>query len=413
MRDHLVELAAEGLQVDSVVTDPPYHLTDAGRGAHAASASPSTPHGRARVGERGFMGTNWDGGDIAFRPETWALVAGVMKPGAFLLAFGGTRTHHRVMCAIEDAGFELRDVIGWLYGSGFPKSKNLRDRGMGTGLKPAWEPIIVARKRFPGSMSDNVALHGTGALHIDACRISTYDDLRVGNAGTFDAMHAHEKRERKGEASAERRYADRGATNIAAKPGPRGGDVKGRWPANIIHDGSDEVLATFPDEAGAAAPVHRRNADKFRGTYGAFAGDVDEQGSTFQGDSGSAARFFYCAKASRADRNEGLSGFVESPLLWSSGAQSPGTFQSANTNRASENSHPTVKPTTLMRYLCKLVTPPRGLILDCFMGSGSTGKAAALEGFDFIGIEGEQRHVDCAAARIRHAEGPLFSELTA
>ena len=186
-------------------------------------------------------------------------------------------------------------------------------------------------------------------------------------------------------------------------PGPRGGSESGRWPANLIHDGSDEVVALFPRAAGAAAPVTVRNGDKFRTAYGAFKGDRDELGSTFQGDSGSAARFFYCAKADRADRNDGCQNMERKPLNWSSGTQNPGSFQAEGTDRTSPNHHPTVKPTDLMRYLCRLVTPKGGLILDPFMGSGSTGRGAVLEGFKFIGIEQTAEYVEIARARIDSA----------
>ena len=186
----------------------------------------------------------------------------------------------------------------------------------------------------------------------------------------------------------------------------------GRWPANILHDGSEEVVALFPSEAGAQAPVTVRNGDKFRGTYGAFKGNRDEGGSTFKGDTGSAARFFYCAKADRADRNAGLDGMPEKPLLWSSGEQNPGAFQSPNTKRAAQNNHPTVKPTDLMRWLCRLVTPPGGIVLDPFMGSGSTLKAAELEGFSAIGIELEAEYIEIARRRIA-SDAPLFAEVSA
>ncbi|HVZ31848.1 MAG TPA: site-specific DNA-methyltransferase, partial [Polyangiaceae bacterium] len=178
------------------------------------------------------------------------------------------------------------------------------------------------------------------------------------------------------------------------------------------HDGSDEVVAAFPAEAGAEAgaeaPVHRRGSDKFRSTYGAFKGNVDEQGTTFHGDRGSAARFFWCPKATRKDRNEGLEGMERKPLNWSSGEQSPGTFQAAGTERNVENHHPTVKPTELMRYLIRLVTPKGGLVLDPFCGSGSTGKAAALDGYRFVGIEMDPQYSELARGRVRFASGELL-----
>lgn len=360
----------EADSIDAIVCDPPYGLK--------------------------FMGKGWDHGVPGV--EYWIKALRVAKPGANLLAFGGTRMFHRLMAAIEDAGWEIRDTIMWVYGSGFPKSKNLDGDwdGWGTALKPAWEPIVVARKPLIGTVAANVAAHGTGAINIDACRValSSEDDARE-----FEFNH---------------NGCNRSTVPEGGKLGMhdggwkvRKGDVlvpEGRWPANLIHDGSDEVVALFPNEAGAAAPVTVRNGDKFRNSFGAFGGDIDEAGSTFRGDSGSAARFFYCGKASRADRNEGLEGRDKKALNWSSGTQNPGSFQAEGTDRTSENHHPTVKPTELMRYLCRLVTPPKGLILDPFAGSGSTGKGAVLEGFRFIGIELEADYVDIARARIDAAE---------
>jgi site-specific DNA-methyltransferase (adenine-specific) len=323
--------------VDSVVTDPPYEI--------------------------GFMGKSWDKAGAAFDVETWRQALHALKPGGYLLAFGGTRTYHRLVCAIEDAGFEIRDQIGWVFGSGFPKGTDKAKipeawQGWNTALKPAWEPILLARKPMIGTLADNLTAYGVGALNIDGCRIQTGDYLDGGKAPplAFSGQNARPFHE----ASRDRRYTGSGGTNFAAKPGPRGGDARGRWPANLIHDGSEEVVALFPREAGAAAPVHRRNGDKFRNTFGEFAGNIDEQGSTFHADTGSAARFFYCAKASREDRDAGMDGVDKKPLNWSSGTQSPGTFQSPNTDRSARNNHPTVKPTELMRYLCRLVTPRGG-----------------------------------------------------
>lgn len=369
--------------VDAIVTDPPYHLTTGKKGGTGpASVNLESPYGRARIGT-GFMGMKWDGGDVAMRPETWAECLRVLKPGGYLLAFGGTRTYHRLACAIEDAGFEIRDQIGWAFGSGFPKSHN--GNWGGTALKPAWEPICMARKPLIGTVEANWREHGTGALNIDGCRIPV-DDATYARNASGDRGHADNRE----------RAMDFGMTAGKAS-------AIGRWPANLIHDGSDEVLAAFPREAGAAAPVHKRNGDKFRTAYGAFKGNVDEAGSTFHADTGSAARFFYAAKASREDRNEGCENMPKKPLNWSSGEQSPGTFQSEGTDRSAHNAHPTVKPADLMRYLCRLVTPPGGTVLDPFMGSGSTGKAAVLEGFSFIGIELSPEYATIAEARIDHA----------
>ena len=297
------------------------------------------------------MGKSWDG-DVP-SVEIWAECLRVLKPGGHLLAFAGTRTQHRMAVRIEDAGFEIRDMIAWVYGSGFPKSHN--GEWGGTALKPALEPITMARKPLAGTVEANWREHGTGALNIDGCRVEP----------------TGESRERVGEASQERRYTEAGGTNFAATPGVRGGDPAGRWPANLIHDGSPEVVALFPGEG-----------DK------------------------SAARFMYCAKASKKDRDEGLDHLPETEAADFDHRPS-GDFAS-RMNRVrppvlKRNTHPTVKPTDLMRYLCRLVTPPGGVVLDPFMGSGSTGKAAILEGFRFIGIEREAEYVEIARARIEGA----------
>jgi site-specific DNA-methyltransferase (adenine-specific) len=264
-----------------------------------------------------------------------------------------------MVCAIEDAGFEIRDQIGWVYGSGFPKSINLGE-GRGSALKPAWEPICVARKPFKGTLTACVAEHGTGGLNIDACRVEGESTKRVNTA----EMGYH-------------------GGNLPAEY--RTGSDSGRWPANLIHDGSDEVLAVFPQAPGQLADVSSSETRKNQNVYGEMRrgrGDEPSADSDNNGavgfkmkpgarrlDSGSAARFFYCAKASRSDRGN-------------------------------DNTHPTVKPTSLMRYLCRLVTPAGGMVLDPFVGSGSTGKAAVLEGFQFIGIERDPDYVALARARI-------------
>ena len=353
--------------VDSVVCDPPYGLSKEPDMAEVLRHWLAGDDYQHKGG--GFMGKTWD--SFVPGPAIWRECLRVLKPGGHLLAFFGTRTQDIGTLAIRLAGFEIRDSIAWVYGSGFPKSHNLEGdwEGWGTALKPALEPITVARKPLAKgkTIAANVLAHGTGALNIDGCRVAP----------------TGESRERLGEASQERRYTESGSTNFAAMPGVRGGCPDGRWPANLIHDGSDEVVALFPAEAGAAAPVHRRNGDKFRNSYGTFGGDIDEAGSTFQGDSGSAARFFYCAKASRKDRNEGLTD--PGPQL-----QHGTTLRKVENTTTTGNHHPTVKPTDLMAYLCRLVTPPGGVVLDPFMGSGSTGKAAVREGFRFIGCERDE-----------------------
>lgn len=343
--------------IDAIVTDPPYELN--------------------------FMGKAWDRSGAAFNAEIWQQCLRVLKPGGYLLAFGGSRTYHRMACAVEDAGFEIRDQIMWVYGSGFPKSRNLDGDwdGWGSALKPAHEPIVVARKPFPGTLDQNVSLYGTGALNINGCRVPHSETLRVDNGIISCRGDPPAPRGREGEASANRRYTNSGASNFSALPGPRGGNPAGRWPANLIHDGSDEVISLFPPNVGVRP--HTR------------CGQV--------GDTKSAARFFYCAKTSRADRNEGCETLSMSPLYWSSGSANPGSFQSAGTDKTAQNNHPTVKPTALMRYLCRLVTPPGGWVLDPLMGSGSTGKACMLENFRFTGIDSDEEAVRIATARIRFA----------
>lgn len=358
--------------IDSVVCDPPYALVSVlqrfGKSPRSeATENTANPYGRTG---RGFMGQRWDTGETAFDPAFWAEVKRVLKPGGHLIAFSGTRTYHRLACAIEDAGFEMRDMIAWLYGSGFPKSHNVgkkteraEDMGWGTALKPAIEPIVLARKPLAGTVAANVLAHGTGALNIDASRI--------GKGGGGD---------RDGEASAARRYVSDGSTNFAAKPGPRGGDAKGRWPANVITDGSEEVVAAFPDTASGTGAVKKASADGYQGN--ALGKESRPAGTQIisHGDAGSAARFFYSSKADAADR--------------------------------CGSKHPTVKPIDLMAYLCRLVTPPGGTVLDPFAGSGSTGMACLREGFDCVLIEREAQYVEDIHRRLKHVEGadtPLFS----
>jgi site-specific DNA-methyltransferase (adenine-specific) len=423
--------------VDSVVCDPPYHLTSIVKrfgGENAAPAKIGKTGAYARA-SAGFMGKQWDGGDIAFRVETWAEVFRVLTPGGHLIAFGGTRTYHRMVCAIEDAGFEIRDQIGWAYGSGFPKSHDVsksidragglspheqsvllrlrreaaglsreqvaemvgctpasvRDweegrarakgrsfewiipsdeyrgrladalgysaderimvgvavdrrgdgtiysighsgelrnggateaakqwQGWGTALKPAWEPIVLARKPLVGTVAENVLEHGTGALNIDGCRVES------------DGSHKRPFQP-----------TNNDRTVYGAQTGFQPTNSDGRWPANLCHDGSEEVLAAFP---------------------------------------GSAARFFYCAKANAKDRLG--------------------------------SRHPTVKPLALMQWLVRLVTPPDGVVLDPFAGSGTTGEAAWREGMCAILIELEAEYLADIERRLSVAdkdERPVIS----
>jgi DNA modification methylase len=366
-------MQAEPCSVDSIVTDPPYEL--------------------------GFMGKGWDRSGVAFDPSTWTAALRVLKPGGHLVAFGGTRTYHRMVCAIEDAGFEIRDQLAWIYGSGFPKSHN--GEWGGTALKPAWEPIVLARKPLIGTVEANWQKYGTGALNIAECRIGTGDDKATGGTGGIPCRHS-EHESRTGEASANRRYDTVGGTDFAMTPGPRGGDPLGRWPANIIHDGSDEVLAAFPDAPGQQGDLSGHSRDRL--SLGIFGDMKAARDALARGDDGSAARFFYCAKASGEDRNEGCSGLPErTGGMVSNTSGQHITRRDGGAPGPRANHHPTVKPTDLMRWLTRLVTPKGGLVLDPFMGSGSTGKAAMLEGFRFIGMDLSDEYIEIARARIDFA----------
>lgn len=358
----------DGEPFDSCVTDPPYHLTSIVKrfgGANAARAKDRD--GLYKRASRGFMGKTWDGGDVAQRPETWRAVYDALKPGAHLIAFAGTRTFHRMTVAIEDAGFEIRDMLCWHYGSGFPKSHNQKDdfEGWGTALKPALEAICLARKPLgEKTVAANLARYGTGALNIKDCRIGGGEALREG-AGKLWSHY------REGEASSDRRYDDRGGTNFAMKPGPRGGDPLGRWPANVMHDGSDEVVGMFPESNGQQGDLNGHSRDRVSlGIYGDMGAARD---FVSRNDEGSAARFFYSAKAGPLDRL--------------------GT------------AHATVKPVDLMRWLVRLVTPTGGRVLDPFAGSGTTGIACMAEGFDCQMIELEAEHVTDIQRKLNYLRG--------
>jgi DNA modification methylase len=477
-RERLKELA--DCSVDSVVTDPPYEL--------------------------GFMGKSWDSTGVAYDVTVWQECLRVLKPGGHLLAFGGSRTYHRLAVAIEDAGFQIRDQIMWVYGSGFPKSLNISkaidkmdakdeqqarryrftawvrstgvtskqideatntnmgghytteasqpavmtrehleacrqllgdiprwveiecdirsvesknfasrevvgikknamagwsmdgttrfaDRsittpstdeaeqwdGWGTALKPAHEPIVMARKPLDGTVANNVLVHGVGGINIDGCR--------VGRADGDDS-------------SAGNRTATFGTQDTLSGGDGSGGwsqNDAGRFPANFIHDGSDEVLELFPySKTGSKKPHKNISQAEYRQLH-------SKEYTAFSiGDSGSAARFFYCAKANKEDRNKGLDGFEEKRPDERS-VTGMGTFEEKGVAKQA-NHHPTVKPTDLMRYLCRLVTPPNGTVLDPFTGSGSTGKAAVAEGFSFIGVEQSEEYLAIAKARIEAAQ---------
>jgi site-specific DNA-methyltransferase (adenine-specific) len=335
-RDVLLELAAAGESFHACITDPPYHLTSIVKrfgGENAAPAQFGSDGAFARA-SRGFMGKTWDGGGVAFDPSTWRAVFDVLRPGAHLLAFGGTRTFHRMAVAIEDAGFEIRDTVMWLYATGFPKSHNVAKTagaawsGWGTALKPAWEPIIVARRPLAGTVAANVLAHGTGALNIGASRIALPDgdSLHDGLRGDYERLDT---------GTVDSQW---GFKRVDRAPG------LGRWPANVTHDGSDEVIEAF---AAYAA----------RGGAGSAQGDEPRARArrVARTDTATAARFFYSAKATIADRGG--------------------------------SRHPTVKPLALLRYLCRMVTPPGGRVLDPFAGSGTTLQGAVECGFDATGIE--------------------------
>lgn len=387
--------------VDSVVTDPPYGIRFMGKSwdgadiearasyrasmpSHAAACGPNGGH-RSVAAEAGKYDLT-PAGMLAFQAFTleWASEClRVLKPGGHLLSFAAARTYHHMAVGIEMAGFEIRDQIMWVFGSGFPKSHNLKGEyeGWGTALKPAHEPICMARKPLIGTVAANVAEFGTGAINIDGCRVEP----------------SGESRERTDEPSQARRYNTSGATNFAVRPGPRGGDPLGRWPANLVHDGSSHVLAHFPDAAGQQGDLKGHSKDRIsKGIFGDMKAALD---APARGDSGSAARFFYCAKASRSDRNDGL------PCSQQPAVSAEATMrdcEQADWPKRNGNHHPTVKPTDLMAYLLRLVTPPGGTALDPFMGSGSTGKAAMREGFNFIGCELEPEYLAIAKVRIEH-----------
>jgi DNA modification methylase len=485
VREKLREMAENS--VDSIVTDPPYGLGFMGKewdrigDTSANYTNLDKPHSSQQNFPmnkgRGRPIAETDGPAQQRWHHLWAVEAfRVLKPGGYLLSFGGSRTYHRMASAIEDAGFEIRDQIMWLYGQGFPKSRNISkdiDKmagaerevigtwkptgtarikggsgytvegaagnyttaeirgelpitqpstnaakqwdGWGTALKPAHEPIVVARKPLIGTVAKNVLEFGTGAINIDGCRVGT------------DAIPSNQLEEWSG-------------FGELVRPAYTQVMHEGRWPANVLHDGSEEVLEEFakygdkssarvsgnpnePKRGGDSTPIwgfsDGRTTHDFRdsGTAARFfkqcrdgeqSADSENEGvvgfkmrpGVRQPVETNPARFFYVAKAGRKDRNEGCDELDAKPLLWSAGTQNPGSFQAEGTDKSSKNFHPTVKPTALMRYLIRLVTPPGGTVLDPFMGSGSTGKAAALEGMGFVGIDINPEYVEIAGKRI-------------
>jgi len=479
----------EDNSVDSIVTDPPYGLS--------------------------FMGKKWDY-DVP-SVEIWKECLRVLKPGGYLLSFAGTRTQHRMCCNIEDAGFEIRDMIAWVYGSGFPKSHNIgkavdklseraenhkimdfvleeaerqgktksdlsslflskngkptgwlwnkashnqtltneqfrvlkeylnlpfeslfemekkvigrgkagltkgtianfagetefditepttesakKYEGWGTALKPALEPITVARKPFKGTVANNVLKWGTGGINIDGCRVE-FQSVEDKAESTGKNKHAEYKN------SIVRNSAKNGIYHADNRP-PENYEPQGRFPSNFCHDGSDEVVGLFPIVGSKSLPV-RKTADS-GGTGNVYTTTNDNIGNVVgYADKGSAARFFYCAKASKSERNAGCEGLEEKQKIFNGQSDKSSKdlkdVEKRFTTQPSANNHPTVKPLKLMQYLVRLVTPKGGTVLDPFMGSGSTGIACKKEGFDFIGIELDEDYCNIAKARIEKLE---------
>lgn len=412
--------------IDCIITDPPYELN--------------------------FMGKGWDNAGVSFNKNTWEKCLRVLKPGGYLLAFGGTRTYHRIACAIEDAGFEIRDCIMWLYGSGFPKSMdiekaiNKRDgvefkskpakgvgfmnsnddgwhntlnqleqigessnrakewQGWGTALKPAYEPIIVARKPFKGSLVDNVLKNGVGGINIDACRVG--DDAIKG--GTMPDLKDVGKKSK--ESIGINKLSFGQVSN--AKRKPLDGHI-GRFPANVIltydETDGDEVCGGFPYTKSTGGSGEASKIHTFQNVRIGVNGKNTGSHLGGLGDSGSAARYFYCAKASKKDRDDGLETFSKD--ITDDGRNKPIDNPYLRGKTLRHNTHPTVKPTELMQYLVRLVAPKNAIILDPFMGSGSTGKAVMYENkernanYKFIGIEKDVEYCNIAKARIEKARG--------
>ncbi len=459
-------LADEGVQVESVVTDPPYHLTSIVKRFGKDGSAPAKSNGATGVYGRaaaGFMGQKWDGGDIAFRPETWQLVSALLKPGGHMLVFGGTRTFHRVACAIEDAGFEIRDAIMWHYGSGFPKSHNV-SKGIDRARREDIEPVRAVCRFLRTAMESQSLKSRHLTKFFDDCHPRLIDHwaardtdsqpelptwaqwtqlkaaLHLGDEMDAEVWRLNGRKGKPGDAWDKRNKLGEYDGDMGGLGGERlgviGGDITSpatdaakqwdgwgtalkpateiiclarkplsektvaanvlkhgtgainiaatrvrpesqcaRWPANVIHDGSEEVLEAFPNTVS-----HGGGQATYGGTFGSGANVTDLTAmERFRGDSGTAARFFYCAKADKGDRLQ--------------------------------SKHPTVKPVDLIAYLCRLITPPGGTVLDPFAGSGTTAMACLREGFDAILIEKEARFVADIKRRLAHVEGadtPLF-----
>ena len=456
-RERMQELPAES--VHAIVTDPPYGLSNhKTKSVVACLESWITGNTYDTQNQKGFMNKEWDAWVPG--PDVWREALRVLKPGGHLLAFAGTRSMDLMSLAIRLAGFELRDSIGWahdsgqapllawVYGSGFPKSRDVGRKidqdagaerevvgtkksgmgtgktfgmlqaegnnedacpdipgapipvteearhwdGWGTGLKPAWEPIIIARKPLAGSVTETVLAHGTGALNINECRIS------MGKEKTVRAYSLKAPGGVVGKDLTIWAKLSKEEYNARQEEAYKKQESMGRWPANVVIDDSEAVQALFPITSQRAGSVVQNNR---KGPYSSDRtwnpSRTSNQVSLGYADTGSAARFFYCAKASKADRDAGVDG--EPRVAGGMQDRADGSMGSITLRK---NHHPTVKPTELMRYLCRLVTPPGGVVLDPFMGSGSTGKAAILEGFRFIGIDLNPEYIKIAKARIQH-----------
>ena len=425
--------------VDSIVTDPPYHLTSIVErfGKQGSAPAQFGTDGAFARASKGFMGKEWDGGDIAFQVDTWRKCFELLKPGGHLIAFSGSRTYHRMAVAIEDAGFEIRDQCIWLYGSGFPKSHNIGKQidkiqgnerevvgsrkahdirgnalmeasvpeykkeqsvidleitkgssdweGWGTALKPAHEPMVLARKPIQEkSVADNVLKHGVGGINIDDCRVQCEPDDNIvrperTEAQAYNFFRGGEEDQTNVRKTTQRQprneqsvWTDNNSGMKAEGSMFADADPRGRYPSNVMHDGSKAVQDIFPYTKSGKMKQHIEG-----GQYNVYGKMYPRDVETI-GDEGSASRFFYTAKTNQAERNAGAN-----------------------------NTHPTVKPVELMKYLVRLVTPKNGLVLDPFMGSGSTGMAAREEDFQFVGIEKEEEYYEIAKARIKNVKPQL------
>lgn len=377
--EHMRQMESDS--IDAIVTDPPYGIAFMGAKWDSFNGS----NGTESIEERRRKGREYEGGNavvprfgnshgkrvtrdemVAFQNAMTPIfeeALRVVKPGAHLLCFGGTRTFHRITCAIEDAGWVIKDCIMWVYGSGMPHGQRV-DRlmekrypnaapeweGWSTQIKPAWEPIIVAYKPFKGGVAKNAVVYGTGVMNIDGCRVPTFSE----GPGTTPPSSVGGRR-----------------NSMSGSMGRVAYDrSKGRYPANLLHDGSDEVLECFPDAKGQQGDLRAGIPRRTGVCYGDFP-PTKEYAKRDELDT-SAARFFYCAKASKKDRGEG-------------------------------NDHPTCKPTALMQWLVRLVCRRGGVVLDPFCGSGSTGVACMREGMRFVGIEREEHYCEISRRRVSEA----------